>query len=70
MSELFPTRTRTTGVAIAYSLGVTIFGGFAPFVIAWLIAATGSKVAPSYYLMLAAFVSLAALMAARRLGAR
>jgi MFS transporter, MHS family, proline/betaine transporter len=71
MSELFPTRTRTTGVAIAYSLGVTTFGGFAPFVIAWLIAATGNKVAPSYYLMLAAMVSLVALVAARRLlGAR
>jgi MFS transporter, MHS family, proline/betaine transporter len=70
MSELFPTNTRTTGVSIAYSLGVTTFGGFAPFVIAWLIDATGSKVAPSYYLMLAGFVSLAALVAARRLGAR
>ena len=70
MSELFPTRTRTTGVSIAYSLGVTTFGGFAPFIIAWLIAVTGSKVAPSYYLMLAATVSLIALMAARRRGAR
>jgi MFS transporter, MHS family, proline/betaine transporter len=70
MSELFPTRTRTTGVSIAYSLGVTTFGGFAPLVIAWLIAATGSKVAPSYYLMLAAFVSFLAVMAARHLGKR
>jgi MHS family proline/betaine transporter-like MFS transporter len=70
MSELFPTNTRTTGVSIAYSLGVTTFGGFAPFVIAWLIDATGSKVAPSYYLMLAGVVSLAALVAAHRLGAR
>jgi MHS family proline/betaine transporter-like MFS transporter len=70
MSELFPTRTRTTGVSVAYSLGVTTFGGFAPLVIAWLIAATGSKVAPSYYLMLAAFVSFLAVMAARHLGKR
>jgi MFS transporter, MHS family, proline/betaine transporter len=68
MSELFPTRLRTTGLAISYSFGVAIFGGFAPFINAWLIELTGSKVAPSFYLMLAAVISLAALIAARRLG--
>src|SRR5262249_59647753 len=67
MSELFPTRLRTTGLSISYSLGVAIFGGFAPFINAWLIEVTGSKLAPSFYLMLAAAISLAALIAARRL---
>jgi hypothetical protein len=33
-----------------------------------MIELTGSKVAPSFYLMLAAAISLAALAAARRLG--
>jgi MHS family proline/betaine transporter-like MFS transporter len=47
-------------------LGVALFGGFAPFIIAWLIEATGSKLAPSFYLMLAALISFAALIAARR----
>lgn len=70
MSDLFPTRLRTTGLSISYSFGVAIFGGFAPFIIAWLIAVTGSKLAPSFYLMLAAAISLAALVAARRLGLR
>jgi MHS family proline/betaine transporter-like MFS transporter len=70
MSELFPTRMRTTALSISYSLGVAIFGGFAPFFNAWLIEVTGSKLAPSGYLMLAAAVSLAALAAARRLGFR
>jgi MHS family proline/betaine transporter-like MFS transporter len=70
MSDLFPTRLRTTGLSISYSFGVAIFGGFAPFIIAWLIAVTGSKLAPSFYLMLAAAISIAALMAARRLGLR
>jgi MHS family proline/betaine transporter-like MFS transporter len=46
---------------------VAIFGGFAPFINAWLIEVTGSKLAPSFYLMLAAVISLAALIAARRL---
>ena len=67
MSELFPTRLRTTGLSISYSFGVAIFGGFAPFINAWLIEVTGSKLAPSFYLMLAAVISLAALIAARRI---
>lgn len=70
LSELFPTRIRTTGLSISYSFGVAIFGGFAPFINAWLIEATGSKVAPSFYLMLAALISFVALVGARRLGVR
>jgi MHS family proline/betaine transporter-like MFS transporter len=70
MAELFPTRMRTTGLSISYSLGVALFGGFAPFTNAWLIAATGSKLAPALYLMLAAAISLVALAAAGRLGAK
>jgi MHS family proline/betaine transporter-like MFS transporter len=41
MSELFPTETRGVGVSLSYSISVTIFGSFAPFVATWLIAATG-----------------------------
>jgi MHS family proline/betaine transporter-like MFS transporter len=48
---------------------VAIFGGFAPFINVWLIEAAGSKVAPSFYLMFAAVISLAALTAQRRLSA-
>lgn len=70
MSELFATRMRTTGLAISYSFGVAMFGGFAPFINAWLIGATGSKLAPSFYLMLAAVIGLTALTAAHRAGAR
>jgi MHS family proline/betaine transporter-like MFS transporter len=70
MSELFPTRMRTTGLSISYSFGVALFGGFAPFINAWLISASGNKLAPSFYLMVAAVISLAALFAARRLGMR
>jgi MFS transporter, MHS family, proline/betaine transporter len=68
MSELFPTRMRTTGLSVSYSFGVAIFGGFAPFISAWLISMTGNNLAPSFYLMFAAVISLAALTAARRVG--
>ncbi len=70
ISELFPIRMRTTAVSTSYSVAVAIFGGFAPFIIAWLIDVTGSHLAPSYYLMFAAAVSLLALGAAYRLGFR
>ncbi len=63
MSELFPPRMRTTGLSISYSFAVAIFGGFAPFINAWLIDVTASKLAPSFYLMFAAVISLVALVA-------
>ncbi len=66
LSEIFPVQTRTTGMSLAYNIAVTIFGGFGPFIIAWLIEATGSKIAPSFYLMFAAVLSVFALIAARR----
>jgi MHS family proline/betaine transporter-like MFS transporter len=53
-------------MSLAYNIAVTIFGGFGPFIIAWLISVTGSKAAPSYYMIFAAAVSLVALIAARR----
>jgi MHS family proline/betaine transporter-like MFS transporter len=67
MAELFPARMRTTGLAISYSVGVAIFGGFAPFANVWLIQTTGSNVAPGFYLMGAAAISLATLALHRRL---
>jgi MFS transporter, MHS family, proline/betaine transporter len=70
MAELFPTSMRTTGLSVAYACGVAVFGGFAPAINAWLIEATGNILAPSFYLMAAALISLAALAAARRLGIR
>jgi MHS family proline/betaine transporter-like MFS transporter len=45
---------------------VPVFGGFAPFFAQSLIELTGSKLAPSYYMMATALVSLAALLVLRR----
>lgn len=61
LAELFPTRTRTTGMSLAYNLAATLFGGFAPFIITWLIATTGNPLAPAFYVMGAALISSAAL---------
>ena len=66
MARVFPVRTRVSGMSLAYNIGVPMFGGFAPFFAQGLIELTGSKLAPSYYLMATALVSLAALWALRR----
>lgn len=62
LAKLFPTRVRSTGVAVAYNTSVTIFGGFAPFIATWLTAQTGNPLAPGYYVVAAAVVSLIALL--------
>jgi len=70
LCELFPVETRAVGVAFAFSISVTIFGGFAPFVATWLIAQTGDPLSPAYYLMATAALSIVALMAIQRRTAR
>jgi len=66
MAEIFPTRTRSTGMNISYNVGVTLFGGFAPFWIESLIAITHTALAPSFFLMFAASVSLVCIVLVRR----
>ena len=61
LSGLFPTAVRATGVSLAYNAGFTIFGGFAPAILASL-AATGAGVyAPAWFVVLAALPALLAL---------
>jgi MHS family proline/betaine transporter-like MFS transporter len=57
--EMFPTARRLTGLTVAYNLQSVIFGGFAPFIASWLIAATGNPASIAYFMMFAAAVSLA-----------
>ncbi|MEW1753933.1 MFS transporter [Streptomyces angustmyceticus] len=66
MSESFPTATRSTGLSLSYNIGVMSFGGFAPVIITWMIATTGSHLAPGFYIMAAGALSIAALLASRR----
>jgi MHS family proline/betaine transporter-like MFS transporter len=70
LADLFPVRNRSTGISLGYNLSVMIFGGFAPFIITWLIAATASPAIPAYYLAAAAATSLIAIAFAWRNGYR
>jgi MFS transporter, MHS family, proline/betaine transporter len=66
MAEQFPVEVRAIGVALGYSASVSIFGGLAPLIATSLIALTGDKLSPSYYLVFSALLSLLALYAIQR----
>lgn len=61
--ELFPTRTRYSGLAFSYNVAVAICGGTTPLVATWLVNATGSTLAPAFYLMAAALGTTVAALA-------
>jgi MHS family proline/betaine transporter-like MFS transporter len=60
--EQLPRAVRCTGVSIAYNLAIGIFGGTTPLIAAWLIHSTGDPIAPAFYLIAAALVSLGAVL--------
>lgn len=62
MAEMFPARIRTGAMAIPYNVAVSLLGGTAPYIAAWLTVTTGYKQAPSFYLMLAAAVTFVTLI--------
>jgi MFS transporter, MHS family, proline/betaine transporter len=64
-SEILPTRVRYTALSIGYNVAVAVFGGFAPFIATWLIGVTGSKLAPSYYLIAAAAITFVVVLRIR-----
>lgn len=51
MAELFPANVRSAGMSMAYNIAVMVFGGFAQFIVTWLIRTTGSAMSPAYYVM-------------------
>jgi MHS family proline/betaine transporter-like MFS transporter len=60
MAELFPAHVRSAGMSLAYNLAVMLFGGFAQFIVTWLIKTTGSPMAPAYYVMFGVLLGLLA----------
>jgi MHS family proline/betaine transporter-like MFS transporter len=62
MAELFPPRIRSGAIAIPYNIAVSLFGGTAPYIATWLISATGYRLSPAFYVMLAAAITLVTVM--------
>ncbi|MGO2541819.1 MAG: MFS transporter, partial [Specibacter sp.] len=65
LAELFPTKVRYSGFAVSFNLTNALFGGTALFVSTLLINVSGSDLAPGWYLMAAAVVSLIAVSLAK-----
>ncbi|MFP1979821.1 MFS transporter [Lonsdalea quercina] len=59
LTLLFPVENRVTSLSISYNLATMTFGGFSPFIVAWLSHNWGSP-APAYYMFAVSAISLAA----------
>lgn len=68
--ELFATRVRYSGFSIGYNICVAGFGGTTPYVVTWLTAQSGNSLAPAWYLILAAVISLATVVTLRESAGR
>jgi MHS family proline/betaine transporter-like MFS transporter len=68
--ELFATRVRYSGFSVGYNICVAAFGGTTPYVVTWLTAETGDNVAPAYYIVAAAVVSLLTILTIRETAGR
>ncbi len=60
--EAFRPEVRATSLGIIYALGVTIFGGFAQFIVSGLWRMSGSFYAPAWYVLACGMVSLAGIV--------
>ena len=61
LTESLRKDVRSTGLAVVYAVGVTVFGGIAQPFVRWVIEATGSPMAPAWYMMAAAAIGIVAM---------
>lgn len=62
LAEALPHRVRSTGFGTVYAVSISVFGGTTQLVVTWLIHATGSSLAPAWYLIVATAAGQVALM--------
>lgn len=65
LPALFPTKVRNGAMGISYNVTVSLFGGTTPLIVTALIAATGNKLMPAFWMMLAAAIGLIAVICIR-----
>jgi len=65
LAESFPTEVRYSGFALTFNSANALLGGTAPFICTWLIAQTGSVMAPAWYLVAISVLALGAMIAAK-----
>jgi MFS family permease len=59
LTDLFPTRVRFSGVALAFNVAFTIFSGTAPLVATSLIRSSGLSTAPAFVMVACGLLTLA-----------
>ncbi|MCX4149686.1 MULTISPECIES: MFS transporter [Paraburkholderia] len=70
MPENFPKHVRAGYLASAYAVAVSVFGGTAQLVVAWLIKVTGNTMAPAWYMIACVVISLGAVTMLEETGGR
>ncbi|HZR24784.1 MAG TPA: MFS transporter [Vicinamibacterales bacterium] len=68
LTDLFPTRIRFSGVALAFNISFTIFSGMSPLFATSLIKSTGNASSPAFLIMGGAVLALVASAGVNRFG--
>ena len=63
LPAIFPTASRYGGMGISYNFAVAVFGGTAAFIMEALVTATGSVLAPAFWIMATSLAAFGALFA-------
>ena len=66
VGDLFPTRIRFSGVAVAFNLAFSIFSGTAPVAATQLVKSTGNATAPAYFMLMCALITFAGTLVLKR----
>ncbi len=61
LTESLRKDVRSSGLAIVYAIGVTVFGGLAQPLVTWVMKVTGNPMAPAFYLVFTAAVGITAM---------
>ncbi len=70
LADLFPTRVRFSGVAVAYNISQTLFGGTVPLLASVLVATTASPASPALIVMVFSAITFVASLALGRYGGK
>ena len=65
LAESFPTNVRYSGFALSFNSANALLGGTTPFIVTWLIRATGSSLVPAVYLTVVSLIAMMAILASR-----
>jgi MFS transporter, MHS family, citrate/tricarballylate:H+ symporter len=63
LTESFPASMRCLAVGLIYAVAISIFGGTAQFIVAWLVHATHQPMAPAWYRLVFSLIGIGAMLA-------